>query len=266
MDSKNKSNNYTSKYFSSIESKTIEGYSPDSRAYFISEIIDSETIMIHGGSNKKEEYQQIDIFDSSTLEWKMIHEFSTLDPFFIFDKKLSGHSSNLVNIKGKNTIVIYGGFDGKFYSNAIYLIDPENFLFQQVDVRGDKSNNSVYPASRSYHSSNYDPEENCLYIFGGWNCNITAMMSKNFLSLWKFDMNCKNILYNYNYLAFMWEQISLENKSNSMISLRGHSSALLLKSKKLLIYGGVIGFTKFSDKIFEISLLVWNILIFMIIQ
>ena len=62
----------------------------------------------------------------------------------------------------------------------------------------------------------------------------------------------------------MWEQISLENKSGSKISLRGHTSHLLKKSNMLLIYEGVSGFSKFNDKIIQISLIVLNLFIFMI--
>lgn len=191
MEARNKKYSYFNKYFKSVESKIVDGYFPDSRAYFICEMIDKETLFVHGGSNKKKEYTQIDIFDFSNKEWKIIQDISTVDPFFIFDKKLSGHTSNIVDNKGKSTIIVYGGFDGKFYSNAIYLVETENFQFHQVDVRGVKNNNtnSEFPLPRSYHSSNYDQDENCLYIFGGWNGNINTLMTKNFMSLWKFNIN-----------------------------------------------------------------------------
>jgi hypothetical protein len=191
METKLKQFNYFNKYFKCVESKSIEGYFPDSRAYFICEMLDQETIFIHGGCNKKGDCSQIYFFDFLNKEWKMIQEISTVDPFFIFDKKLSGHTSNIVYHKGKRNIIVYGGFDGKFYSNAIYLIEIENFQFQQVDMRGDKNSNNTteYPLPRCYHSSNYDHIENCIYIFGGWNANVNTLMTKNFMSLWKFDVN-----------------------------------------------------------------------------
>jgi hypothetical protein len=62
----------------------------------------------------------------------------------------------------------------------------------------------------------------------------------------------------------MWDQIQLETKTNCKISLRGHSSHLLKNFNKLLIYGGVSGFSKFNDKVIEISIVVLILFIFMI--
>jgi len=193
MEAKLNKVNYFSRYIKSIESKSIDGYFPDSRAYFVSLIVDEETLFIHGGCNKKKDYSQIDVMDHKKTEWKMIQEISCVDPFFLFDKTLSGHTADLVKLKGNKNIIIYGGFDGKFYSNAIYLIETENFQFHQVDVRGDKNYNSKFPQQRAYHTSNFDEVENCLYIFGGWNGNINYLFDNNFLSLWKFDLYGMNI-------------------------------------------------------------------------
>ena len=43
-----------------------------------------------------------------------------------------------------------------------------------------------------------------------------------------------------------------EKLENSCVSLRGHTSDWL--NNKLIIFGGVSGFYKFSDKIYEINL------------
>lgn len=62
----------------------------------------------------------------------------------------------------------------------------------------------------------------------------------------------------------MWELIPLTSKTNSQISLRGHTSHILRSSNKLLIYGGVSGFSKFSNKVIEISIIVLILFTFMI--
>jgi hypothetical protein len=169
------------------ENRKINGFFPDSSAYLICEVVD-EDIICHGGSNRNKEFSQINIMNSLMMKWSSIFEISSVDPFFIFDKALSGHTSNLVKINNGMSIVVYGGFDGSFYSNAIYLIESLNFQFKQVDIRG-KMNE--YPQPRSSHTSCYDEENNCLYIYGGWNGNITTFMSKNFSNIWKFDLKCK---------------------------------------------------------------------------
>jgi hypothetical protein len=177
----------------SIELKLVEGFFPDSRSYFICEPIREDEIFIHGGANKKKEYCQIDIFEADTNQWKQVTEISTVDPFFIFDKILSGHTSSRLVYEGNSSIVVYGGYDGKNYSNAIYIIEIDNFQFNQIDVRG--KGTSEYPLPRSYHTSNYEESSNSLYVFGGWNGNIGSLYSQNFLSLWKFDFKCNKNIY-----------------------------------------------------------------------
>jgi hypothetical protein len=177
----------------SINIESLDGFFPDTRVYSIIEKLEDEEIFLHGGANKKKEYSQIDIFDPANLKWKSVAEFSIVDPFFIFDKALAGHTSNI--ILGENNskkILVYGGFDGISYSNALYMIENENFQFQQIDLRGGKNNE--YSMARAYHTSSYDAEKNELYVFGGWNGNISNFFSQNFTALWKFDFNSKIII------------------------------------------------------------------------
>jgi hypothetical protein len=175
------------KIFSSVEVKSIEGFIPDSRSYSICVKVDDEDVFIHGGSNQKKEYFQIDMFDLLSFQWRAITEISTVNPFFIFDKTLSGHTANLIFHEGDKKILVYGGFDGKTYSNSLYLIETDNYSFNQIDVRG----KSEYPQPRCYHTSSYDEKNNCIFIFGGWNGNLNSLFSHNFAALWKFDLKSK---------------------------------------------------------------------------
>jgi hypothetical protein len=167
-----------------IEVIKLDNFFPDNRMFITTELVDDE-IFVHGGCTNKKEYNQIDILDISTLEWRLITDISIVNPFFIFDKTLSGHTSNLIRLDGHNKIVIYGGFDGTCYSNAIYLIETDNYSFSQIDVRSSKD----YPLARNYHTSIV--KDYCLYIFGGWNGNINTNTYNNFSALWKFDLKCK---------------------------------------------------------------------------
>jgi hypothetical protein len=166
-----------------LEIKNVENFFPDNRMFIATALVDDE-IFVHGGCTQKKEYNQIDIFDISTFQWRLITDISMVNPFFIFDKTLSGHTSNLVRLEGGEKIVIYGGFDGTCYSNSIYLIETDNYSFTQVDVRSSKD----YPLARNYHTSIY--KDDCLYVFGGWNGNINTNTNENFSALWKFDLKC----------------------------------------------------------------------------
>lgn len=250
-----------------VEVANLEGFFPDSRAYFIYEIVDEDEIFIHGGGNKKKDYDQIDIFDARNLKWKPIAEISTVNPFFVFDKPLAGHTSNLVNIdKNNRSLIVYGGFDGKTYSNSVYVVETDDYQFTQVDIRAEKG--SEYPLARCYHTSNYDEENSCLYIFGGWNGNISALFSSNFYSLWKFNFKSKRLLIII--LVHTWEKIPLflslsKKQAPSNISLRGHSTHFLMKNNEshLLVYGGVTGFNKYNENIYYINVQVLNSLLFL---
>ncbi len=56
-----------------------------------------------------------------------------------------------------------------------------------------------------------------------------------------------------------WKKFSLTTSGiSSTISLRGHTSNKF--KNKLFLYGGVTGFNKYSDKLYEVDLEVRNIL------
>jgi hypothetical protein len=173
----------------SVEVFSVDSFFPDGRVYSTAEVIDDCDIFLHGGTNKKKEYNDINIFDMEEMRWKSIVDVSTANPFFIFDKTFSGHSSSLINHEGSQKIFLYGGFDGKTYSNAIYLIESDNFCFSQVDVRAKIG--AEYPQARNYHTSNYDSESSAVYIYGGWNGNVASAFNQNFESVWKFCLKSK---------------------------------------------------------------------------
>jgi hypothetical protein len=226
-----------------IDYLQIDGFFPDNRMFVTAQLVDDQ-IFIHGGYNNKKEYNQIDIYDLSTHQWKVITDISTVNPFFIFDKSLSGHSSNLIKQEGSEKIVLYGGFDGNCYSNAIYLIETDNYSFTQIDVRSSKD----YPMPRNYHTSVY--KDDSLYIFGGWNGNINNNSNSNFSALWRFDLKC---IIKFNLVLF-WEKIILNTNGNnqSTTCLRGHSC--ISYKNHLIVYGGISGFNKYSSKLYQINL------------
>jgi hypothetical protein len=188
-------NSIENKFIKCIELKNIDSFFPDTRVYSIAELVKEDEIFFQGGANKKKDYYDIDIFDLHSFKWQSVVERSTVDPFFIFDKTLAGHSSIIVKNKQnkhQTKIVVYGGFDGFSYSNAIYEIEVDDFQLKQLDIRGLQTGD--YPLPRAYHTCNYDEEIQSFYVFGGWNGNILHANNQNFFALWKFDLICKIIV------------------------------------------------------------------------
>jgi hypothetical protein len=176
----------SNKIINKIEIIENKGNSPLNRPYFIMETFNIDKILIHGGSEDEKENNKINILVKDT--WKDPSEVSNESIYFIFDKSLSGHAS--CSIPSENKIFIYGGFDGHFYSNAMYLLDTDDFSFQQIDVRVFKGREE-YPMPRSYHTLNYDNDNNCVYLYGGWNSSLIDFSSSNFTCLWRFDLSGK---------------------------------------------------------------------------
>jgi hypothetical protein len=183
------------RFLKGIEMKIIDSFFPDTRVYSIAELVKEDEIFFQGGANKKKDYYEIDIFDLSNFKWQSVVERSTVDPFFIFDKTLAGHSSIIVKNKHQTKIVVYGGFDGISYSNSIYEIEVDDFQLKQLDIRGLQTGD--YPLPRAYHTCNYDEETQSFYVFGGWNGNILHANNQNFFALWRFDFISKIIVNIY---------------------------------------------------------------------
>ena len=186
-----KSNNYIKE----VEIKNIESYVPVSRAFGVTELVKEDEIFFHGGSNKNKDFCHIDLLDLNSYEFIPVTEKSLVDRFFIFDKTLSGHCSIFIKNKKESKIVIYGGFDGNSYSNAIYEIETCNYQLKQIDIR--RNSTGEYPLPRCYHSCNYEENTNSFYVFGGWNGSILQANNQNFFALWKFDFICKIIVKIY---------------------------------------------------------------------
>ncbi len=100
----------------------LTGKLPTMRSWFVSEIIDSSDIVLHGGSVKNQIFGEINYLTSNKKHWQNIQEISREDLFMIFDKNLSGHSSTVIQKNNRKIMIIFGGFDGLFYSNSIYLV------------------------------------------------------------------------------------------------------------------------------------------------
>ena len=214
---------------------------PPTRCYLSAEFFSkNNSIICIGGSDKScEQYNIINEYSQKDNIWKSWNNDEQIE----FGLELSGHSSNLIKFNKKEYIYIFGGFDNwkKQFTSQSYLIDISNKMFQKINYNFNNEKNSEFPLPRTYHTSNYDEEKQIIYIYGGTDMNINHGKNNNFQSVWAFYLTKK-----------FWKKIEIVNP-NSVGAPRGHSSILL--NDKLYIFGGVVLFRKFQNKLYVIDLI-----------
>ena len=112
--------------------------------------------------------------------------------------------------------------------------------FQDISYKINKEGKSCFPTPRSYHTSNYNPENQRIYIYGGTDLDISHRKKNDYKCLWE-----------YNLEGQFWNQYELKN-CNRNGAPRGHTS--ILHNNKLYIFGGILLFKKFQNSLFTIDL------------
>ena len=227
------------KEISIIKSKN----NPPTRSYLSVEYShkNNSIICIGGTDTSCEQYNKINEYNIKDNIWKEWNNEDQIE----FGLELSGHSSNLIKFNKKEYIFIFGGYDNwkKEFTSQSYLINISNKIFEKVNYNYNITNNEKiieFPFPRSYHTSNYDEENQIIYIYGGTDMNINHGKNNNFQSLWAFYLQKK-----------IWKKIELIGH-NPQGAPRGHSSILF--NDKLYIFGGVVLFKKFQNKLSIIDL------------
>ena len=221
---------------------------PPTRCYLSSEYSpkNKKIICIGGSDVNSEQYNKITLYDSISHKWVYSN-----DNFESFNIKLSGQSSNLVNIcvnnindpkRTKERIFLFGGYNNLLddYTNHAFLIDSDDMSFQDISYNINKEGKSCFPTPRSYHTSNYNPENQRIYIYGGTDLDISHSKKNDYQCLWE-----------YNLEGQFWNQYELKN-CNRNGAPRGHTS--ILHNNKLYIFGGILLFKKFQNSLFTIDL------------
>ena len=221
---------------------------PPTRCYLTSEYSPKlKKIICLGGSDiNSEQYSKIDLYDPNKHRWENYpHHFE------IFNRQLSGQSSNLVNIctnnikdekRTKEKIFLFGGYNNLLddYTTHSFLIDTNNMSFEDVSYNINKEGKSCFPSPRSYHTANYNPENQRIYIYGGTDLDISHSKKSDFQSLWEYNLEGK-----------YWNKHELKNLNQSGAP-RGHTS--ILHNNRLYIFGGILLFKKFQNSLFTINL------------
>ena len=222
--------------------------SPKTRCYLTSDYSpkNKKIICIGGSDINSEQFNKIAFFDTINHKWIYLKE-----NFETFNLKISGHTSNLINLNYNNQaeekevkekLFLFGGFNNTLedYTAHSFLIETTDMTFEDITYNINKEDKICFPTSRSYHTSNYDPENQKIYVYGGTDLNIEHSKNDNFQSLWEFDLEEK-----------YWNKYELKNVNPSGVP-RGHSS--ILHDGKLYIFGGIILFKKFLNTLFTIDL------------
>ena len=221
---------------------------PPTRCYLSSEFSPKlkKIINLGGTDQNNDQYNKVDIYDPVTNKWNIYGK-----DFEIFNIKLSGQSSNLVNIscnnindikRTKEKIFLFGGYNNflEDFTTHGFLIDTIDLSFEDISYHLNKEKKSILPSHRSYHTSNYDEVNQLIYVYGGTNLNINDSKKDDFQSLWEYNLESK-----------YWTKRELKN-CNQNGAPRGHTS--ILHENKLYIFGGILLFKKFQNALFTINL------------
>ena len=222
--------------------------SPATRCYLSAEYSpkNKKIICIGGSDINSDQYNKITLYDTSNHKWSYYKE-----DFEAFSIKISGQSSNLVNIgcnnideekRTKEKIFLFGGFNNflEDYTSHSFIIDTTDMTFEDISYNINNEGKTCFPTPRSYHTSNYDPENQRIYVYGGTDLNVMNSKKEDFQCLWEYYLEGK-----------YWNKHALKN-CNQNGSPRGHTS--ILHNKKLYIFGGILLFKKFQNKLFTIDL------------
>lgn len=233
---KYKINNLTIEEIDILKTKNY----PLPRCYLTAEYSSkNNSIICIGGSDEScEQNNKITEYNIKDNIWKYWNNEEQIE----FDLELSGHSSNLVKINEIEKIFVFGGYDNwkKEFTSQSYFINLSNKSFEKINYNVYRDEKIEFPSPRTYHSSNYDEDKQIIYIYGGTDMNINNSKNNNFQSVWAFNLIKK-----------CWKKIELVNGPPHGAP-KGHSSILF--DNKLYIFGGVILFKKFTNKLYTIDL------------
>ncbi len=152
-------------------------------------------------------YNDCWIFDETTNKWERLN-ISTGLP-----QARYGHCT--VNIS-EDKFLLFGGLSQQGYLNDTYIFSLSQQTFSLVQT-------STSPQPRYYHSMCYIPEENKVYLFGGY--NPSGVLN----DLWCFDLT-----------TFNWQQIYTPFSPAGRF---GHKMVYVSKTQKIYLFAGQTGFT-----------------------
>ena len=150
---------------------------PPNRCYLTAEYsFKNKSIICIGGSDDYcNQYNKITEYNIEKNIW----EFWKCENQTEMGLELSGHTSNLVKIDDEEKIFIFGGYDNwkNEFTAQSYLIDIKMKNFEKINYNNYSLNE--FPLPRTYHTSNYDYNNNYIYIYGGTDMNINNCKEDN---------------------------------------------------------------------------------------
>lgn len=169
----------------------------------------TKKLFLFGGVNTESYpfiyYNDCWVFDETTNNWTQIYVSSTNLP-----QARYGHC--MVNI-GEDKFLLFGGLgqEGQYF-NDTFIFSLSSQTFQLI-------NTSTAPPARYYHAMCFVPDENKVYLFGGYNPSGASN------DLWFFDITNQN-----------W---SLAEVFSSSPSARlGHKMEYIISQNRIYIFGG----------------------------
>lgn len=98
---------------------------PDSKAFFICGAKDRKELFIYGGSdvNRDTVSHEVYFLDLKENFFTCLSNISQIKLCLGISSDLSGHTFEMLNFSGEIKLFIFGGFNGREYTNKCFLID-----------------------------------------------------------------------------------------------------------------------------------------------
>jgi N-acetylneuraminic acid mutarotase len=189
------------------------------------------------------------VFNLNTLQWTFLNGSKSngqkTTSSIIGARKCHTMSHNTQT----NTLYVFGGYGIDFNNQPgtlndlwAYNISSSNWTLVSGSTSKDAMASYTTPTmigAKYAHSMIYNPNDNCLYVFGGQANNVYSTQV-TFNELWKYDITTNIWIFLYG--AKGLNQISSYNNPFS-IGSRSYSSMIYSQSKNSLIIFGGTGFT-----------------------
>lgn len=183
-----------------------------------------KSLFLHGGTDGNEDFNTTHILSFRTMTWSLGP--ATPEPAV-------GHA---LCVTPSDTIVIFGGWRKEHYSRDVWLWDWKSTQWLLGDSEEMRGNFGV-PWGRRDHAVAVASD---IYVFGGWNAVKWTTGDTSYTEVWKLDSE--------------WKWHLCEVFGESPRPRRGHSLTYDSASNRLIVYGGIYGYSRYLGDMFGLKL------------
>ncbi len=106
------------------------------------------------------------------------------------------------------------------------------------------------PFARKEHTLTFDPEDQKIYLYGGWNASHWKSGEEKFVELWSLDSSKLSLMREISH-QIGWRWTKEKMKGDIPSARRGHTATYLNHLHRIIIYGGCEGSNQILDDCYE---------------